>query len=275
MLGTALVLAVAGCASVGAPQQPSDPSPLPIDGLPLYLAPDQAATAIQRKTGAAGAFVQCRTEVTGDFRPGRYEGGETGRTPRKGLQRGLDEGALDGPQRGYVEERREDGRSLFTVRNEGVIKMAVILVKGPALGAPAGWHPESWARCDLSEFPVELAEADGLQLWIGRDGRPAPIDDIQSSIGPEHCDWQAMTFLRLGDGERTYVRNPDQAYLGDYFAEDWDPRATLPKGAYDTGYSRGQNHLWLSSDRRRAYVGEVGGTHVEMWPRTTQLLGCI
>lgn len=173
-----------------------------------------------------------------------------------------------------MQERREKDRVLFTIQVDGEIKMAVIMHNGPALGAPAGWHPESWAHCDVSEFPREIAEQHGRQIWTDRAGRAVPTYELSSAAGPQHCNWQHMTFLHVRGEQNAYLRNPDPDLLDEYFAEDWDPHASLPSDAYDTGFSRGTQHLWLSADRHRAYVGEVGAERVEMWPRTAQLLGC-
>lgn len=101
------------------------------------------------------------------------------------------------------------------------------------------------------------------------DGDRVPTQEVVSYSGPEHCDWQSMTFLETGG--HTYVRasTPD---LRDFFAEPYDPARPLPADAVDTGFERDGRHLWLSPDRLRAYVGDR--TSVELWPATTQHLGC-
>ena len=78
-----------------------------------------------------------------------------------------------------------------------------------------------------------------------------------------------MTFLDLGTA--TYVREPHPD-LADHFAERYRAHATLPADAVDTGYQRDGDHLWLSPDEKRAFVGTR--SDVEVWPRTTRPLGC-
>lgn len=271
----AVLTGAAGCAeqqNVSRPAEPAD-ARTPYAG-PLYIGPDEARTSTEREAGAAGRIVQCTTRVVGDFRPGRYEGGETGRTPESGLETGLDEGFIVGPQQGYLLERREDDRVLFTYRTNGVVTMAVVLLNGPALGAPAGWHLESYARCNPSEFPDEDLWGDGWEIWTTADGR-RPTYEIQSFRGAEHCNWTAMTFLTLGENEeQAYVRQARAEYVGDYFAEPYRKAVELPGDAVDTGYRREGRHLWLSPNRLRAYVGKPGSGSVELWPRTTQPLWC-
>jgi hypothetical protein len=55
-------------------------------------------------------------------------------------------------------------------------------------------------------------------------------------------------------------------------AVEYDAPAELPEVAVDTGYERDGDHLWLSPDQRRAYVGTAAD--VEVWPRTVEPLGC-
>lgn len=258
---------------VARPAEPSEAG-TPYAG-PLYVGLDDARNATDRETGAAGQIVQCTTRVTGDFRPGRYEGGETGPTPKVGLQTAFDEGYIEGPQQGYLLERQEGDRVLFTYRIDGVVKVATVLLNGPAQGAPAGWHLESWARCDPSEFRDEELWADGWEIWTDTEGRRVPTYEVFSARGPEHCDWTAMTFLRLGDNEeQAYVRRAWAEYVGDHFAEPYRAAVELPGDAIDTGYRREGRHLWLSPDRKRAYVGAPGAGSVELWPRMTQPLQC-
>lgn len=269
------LLCLAGCsadADVARPAKPRD-LPTPYAG-PLFIGPAEARNDTERQTGAAGRVVECTTQVSGDFRPGRYEGGETGGTPESGLETGLDEGAFDGPQQGYLLERQEGDRALFIYRVDGVAKMAIVLLDGPALGAPAGWHPESWAHCNPSELPDKALRTGGLEIWTDAEGRRVATDQIQSGRGAEHCGWTAMTFLTLNDDqEHQYVRRAKREYVGDYFDERYRAAVPLPKDAIDTGYRRDGRHLWLSADRTRAYVGKPGAA-VELWPRTTQLLAC-
>ena len=72
-----------------------------------------------------------------------------------------------------------------------------------------------------------------------------------------------MTFLELG--QAVFVRNP-QPELAEFFAEQYDEHAQLPADAANTGYERDGEHLCLSSDKQRAFVGTVD--YVEILPRT-------
>lgn len=59
--------------------------------------------------------------------------------------------------------------------------MAVVLLDARRWGGPAGWHPESWAHCDPSEFPDAALRAGGPEIWTDDQGRRAPSYDIRSS----------------------------------------------------------------------------------------------
>lgn len=160
----------------------------------------------------------------------------------------------------------------------GEPKQAVVMRNGPATAGAggSGWYVESWARCDLSEFPDAVAEANfGQQIWTDEAGERAPTGQITSYPGVEHCQWQNMTFLDLkepGPYEALYVRRPDPD-LREFFAEPFDPALPLPADALDTGYERAGEHLWLSPDEHRAYVGT--SERVELWPLAIKPLGCL
>jgi hypothetical protein len=174
-------------------------------------------------------------------------------------------------QDGFQVAKKEEGRVLYVVEVGGVVKQAVIVHDGPATEGAGGdgWYVESWAHCDYSELPRTFTDSIGLQVWVDRAGRPAPTTTIASWTGPEHCDWQSMTFLDLG--KATYVRDP-LPELADYFTDRYRPHSALPADALDSGFQHDRDHLWLSPDKRRAFVG--ARDDVEVWPRATQPLGC-
>ncbi len=225
--------------------------------------------------GAAGAVVQCSTRVRGGIAGhSPYAEGATADTLEGAWQNARTEGIFDGASTGYDIAAEDDTRVLYAYSVGGEPRQAVVMRNGPATegaGGP-GWYVESWARCDLSEFPDSVAAANfGQLIWTNAAGERVPTGRIVSAPGPAHCDWQAMTFLQLGD-EAVYVRQPDPD-LHRHFAEPFDPRLPLPDGAVDTGYQRAGDRLWLSTDRQRAYVGNRQS--VELWPRTIEQLACL
>lgn len=158
---------------------------------------------------------------------------------------------------------------LLTYSVERAPLAALIFRDGPATEGAGGegWCLESWARCDFSEFPAEVAESYfGYQLWTGADGLPALTTEIVSFPGSEHCDWQSMTFLSLGEGkdETLFLRRPDEE-LRPFVATEFVDDMRLPDDAIATAYSRDGNRLWLSPAGDRVYVGRPG--EVEAWPR--------
>lgn len=227
------------------------------------------AEAKHPRAGAAGEVVDCRTWGSGgSVGEAVYSGGETVDNPVEALKVAGNEGGFGGVHEGLVVAKEEADRVLFVLEVGGAVKQAVIVRDGPASDG-AGWYVESWAHCDYSELPRSFTDSIGLQIWTDAQGRAAPTNVIESSTGPQHCDWQSMTFLRLGRVE--YVRDPHEE-LADYFADPYEKHATLPDDAVDTGFERGGDHLWLSHDKQRAFVGSQDD--VEAWPRALQRLGC-
>lgn len=274
LLPFAVAFAVAGCgeADVTNTQDADEPDGQPVDQRydgPLYVSHDEAEHS---RAGAAGEVVDCDTWGTGGFSDvDVYQEGATADGSGQALEVARSEGIFSGVDEGLRVAKEEENRVLYVFEVEGVVKQAVITRNGPATegAGGAGWYVESWARCDYSEFPRSFTESLGLQIWTDADGRPVPTTVIQSRTGPEHCDWQSMTFLHLNDA--VYVRKP-LASLDDFFAEPYQEHAELPADAVDTGYERDGEHLWLSPDEQRAYVGTE--SDVETWPRTVRRLGC-
>ena len=233
--------------------------------------------------GAAGDAIQCSTPVRGGIAGhSPYAEGATAQTLDGAWETARSEAAFDGATStsGYEIAAEDEDRVLYAFEVGGEPKQAVIIRNGPATdgaGGP-GWYVESWARCDLSEFPDAVAEANfGLQIWTDDTGERVSTGQIESYPGPEHCDWQNMTFLYLnedGPDQAFYVRRPDsEPYLREHFAEPFDSTLPLPADAVDTGYECAGEHLWLSPDEQRAYVGT--SEQVELWPRTIKPLRCL
>ena len=267
-----LVILVAGCGQATSRGRPAagDPAGATYAG-PLVIPRDQAE---HPEAGAAGDVVACRTWGRGGVQDAEvYAEGATARTPEKALEVARSERIVDGVFDWLRVAGRTDDRLLYVLEVGGEPKQAVVLRDGPATegaGGP-GWYVESWARCDAAEMPRSYTDGIGLLVWEdAATGVRVPTTEVEAWRGPEHCDWQSMTFLHL-EGE-IYVRNPHPDLVADFFAEDWRPHTRLPEDAVDTGYQREGEHLWLSADRRRAFVGSEDD--VELWPRTTESLGC-
>jgi hypothetical protein len=130
------------------------------------------------------------------------------------------------------------------------------------------------------------AAFDNPPQWPGytwtRNGHQASHEEIASSAGPSHCDWQTATFLNLGwplgsrsissrDSKR-FVRDPNGVVSRTY-QQQWLEHATLPKDAYSTGYLFDAIALYLSdSDPDGAYLVAPQGT--ERWPLASDFKAC-
>ncbi len=236
---------------------------------PLYVTRDEAA---HPGAGAAGDVVDCDTWGSGGFSDAAVYGeGATATGPEQALKVARSEWAFGGVQEGLRVAKQEGARVLYVLEVDGLVKQAVIVRDGPAtVGAGgAGWYVESWAHCDYAELPRSFTDSLGLEIWTDASGESVPTTTIESWSGSEHCDWQSMTFLYLG--KAVYVRDP-QPDLADFFAEQFDEHTALPMSAVNTGFEREGEHLWLSPDEQRAFVGTE--EDVEVWPRARRPLGC-
>lgn len=262
------IVALAGSACGDAEVASTQPADEPYEGT-LHISRHEAE---HPGAGAAGEVVDCTAWGNGGFSDADvYREGATADSPEQALEVARSERIFGGVQEGLRVAKREESRVLYVLEVDGAIKQAVIVRDGPATegaGGP-GWYVESWARCDYAEFPRSFTESLGLQIWTDSAGRPVPTTTIESRKGPEHCDWQSMTFLHLD--EATYVRNPDPG-LDEYFAEPYQEHSDLPPDAINTGFEHDGEHLWLSADEQRAFVGTEDD--VEVWPRTIERLAC-
>ncbi|WP_370617847.1 hypothetical protein [Mumia sp. Pv 4-285] len=224
--------------------------------------------AAEGRQGAAHRVVECDDAPTGGNNyPGEYDNGALSDEPEAALRTAFDEAQITGVHDGYVLVREDDDRALFTFTDAGRVRQALIVHDGEAFGKE-GWYVESWARCDYAELPAAVAERAGVEIWFDADG-PVSTRRVHSADGPEHCGWQHLTFLSLG--ETTYVRDADTEYA-EWTDAPYDSEADLPPHAVDTGFHRDGDHLWRSPDGTRAYVGNR--EKVAVWPRTKDGFTC-
>lgn len=125
--------------------------------------------------------------------------------------------------------------------------------------------------------------AADYQSWTDEDGCLLRIDVVAEWPGPEHCDWQRARVLIVGDPLGTpytnagngieYVRDPEGVFGEPALTAGFDPDASLPSAAADSGYRRGKLELWhVPGDRSAIWLRSPNG--VEQWP-AGEPPGCI
>jgi len=137
-------------------------------------------------------------------------------------------------------------------------------------------------ECDAVEgSPLDVAhEPDWRPYaaylpWTDRDGCLLRIDVLAERPGPEHCEWQDARSLIVGQplGARyttsaddvESVRDPTGVYERPEITAGFDPDATLPADAVDTGYRRADLALWHIPGNQSA-IWLVSPAGVERWP---------
>lgn len=232
---------------------------------------EDSPRATRAESGAAGLALECDGDVFAGGFGGNWSAGDGGSTPAEGLEAYFEIEQPDVPRSGYRVEREEKGRVLFSYDVDGRTKAAVVVAKDQP--DRPGWGPETTASCDPAEFPASFTDDLGWEIWTDGHGRRLPVTTVHGSEGSEHCGWQSARFLALGEGKKgaLYARDP-QGVLSGLLTAPYDGDATLPEGARDTGYRHGERQLWLTADRKKAYVRTPDG--VEAWPAVKEGAGC-
>ena len=279
-----LVLTVAGCGSdpvvvTGGPEANAYAGP-------MHLKLDYSDEAtVAAASGAAGKALEC----TGD----PYLGG--GADYESGLAT-VQDSAKDAlgnlfdkdfgwvvPTTGYRVERSDDDRVLFSYDVDGLTKAAFIAADGiEDWKHHSGWGIEAWAQCDPAEFPASVADDFWMDVWTDASGARVPVTTVESFPGAEHCDWQDITFLRLGEDPRGLARDRVEEYvrdttgeLGRFLNGAFSDHARVPGDAQDTGWRHDGRELWLVPVKSAAYlVSLADDTDVERWPASTEPIGC-
>jgi hypothetical protein len=281
-LATLAVLVGCGEETVASPGEP-EPAPVanPYDG-PMHLEPDYSDNAsVVDRSGAAGRALECEGEPYngggGDYVDGGLESVQG--SPQEALVNWLEEaswGAL--PESPYRVERDDGDRVLLSYDVGDKTKIAFIAASGTLdYNDDTGWGIESWAQCDPAELPEDVAEALGYEVWEDASGARIPVAEVRSSPGPEHCDWQDITFLNLGADDRNveqYVRDTDGEFA-DWTTTRYDGAAVLPEDATDTGFHREGRGLWLGTRPDAAYLVSLDDpADVERWPAAREQIAC-
>ena len=109
-------------------------------------------------------------------------------------------------------------------------------------------------------MPAWAALAD-YRRWTDEQGCPVRVDVVADLFGPEHCGWQTVEFITIGEPFGTTIGVDTRLDTSRRFA--WDPDGVLPSvpqpartverstieavlDVIDTGYRRRGDELWLS-----------------------------
>jgi len=186
---------------------------------------------------------------------------------RKAVDSYLDEEGFGLPDITYDETARHGGTALFTWTEGGAVLGAFVVGDGmDDVEGHHGWGVTSYAVCDPAQWPPAKVDEVGLQIWSDADGDPVPTLLIHAEAGPEHCDWQEMTFLYLGKGGRGsefYGTPPGE--LQKHLTTTYASHTELPPAALDTGYQREGRELWVAADGSAAYLARSDGD-AQRWP---------
>lgn len=232
---------------------------------------------VMRRAGAAALALEC-DGAPDNGGAGDYDSGlsSTQNSAEEAVANWFAEDSAGGlPKEGYRLEREVDDRVLFSYNVEGRTKVAFIVANDVRdYNDDVGWGVESWATCNAAELPAKFTDAEGIQVWLDRDGRRVSTAIVSSYQGAEHCDWQDISFLTLGsDPKHQYVRDVDGEF-GDLLDGTYDAHASLPADAIDSGFTRDGRVLWLVKGKAAYLVSATDASDVERWPVARERILC-
>ena len=231
--------------------------------------------------GAAVGALECEGKTPYRRGEGVYDDGlaSVQESPKAALDDYMSESGLSfsEPSDGYVVERDQDGRVLFSYDVDGRTKVAIFAADDVRdWNRDEGWGVRAWAQCDPSELPPDVTDDLNIGVWQDESGRRVPISRIQSFKGAEHCSWTDITFLLVGREATAdwYVRDAGRDFP-ELLRTTFDNEARLHEGATDTGLRRDGRQLWVGPDKEAAYLVSVNDSEdVERWPAAKQPIRC-
>ncbi|MFJ8106129.1 hypothetical protein [Streptomyces sp. NPDC096132] len=273
----AVLMAVVGCGAEDDEDLIIDygPAVSPYSGplhIPVQEVDESTPEAMLLSSGAAGRALECDGEIAWGGGPDGWSESDGGDSPEDGLRLYFDMFEPTGPRSGFRVEREEADRVLYSYDVDGRTKVAVVVAKDQK--DRPGWGPETNASCDPAELPASVTDSGDQEIWTDGNGRRVPTTTLSSYAGAEHCDWQKVHFLGMGRAEdhRQYVRDPGGALPAELLTAPYDGDVPMPANAHDTGYRYQDWRLWLTEDRRTAYVRTSDG--VEAWPLAKEMVAC-
>jgi hypothetical protein len=279
LVSVASMLVVVGLAACGSEGSDADDartaeaetgSALPVADLSATPIADDLDPA--RRAGAAANLVDCEHDLWQGGWSMDYGPLGSGPTPDDAIAELAESHRAPSPSDGMVAVAQDQGRIAYTYEVNGRSRFAAVVAdrEEVPLDATDRWAVEVFASCDPAEFDPSADARSGYRIWVDADGARVPTSVLSETTGPEHCEWESVTFLTVDGAD--FVSDPRSVLTDAYVTAPLDEDAELPADAVDTGYHRESKHLWLAADGRFAFV--VDGDSVQAWPATTQQVAC-
>lgn len=234
-VGCAALLAtlLVGCSGEADEADEGEAMPASLPQVDLSMSPVANDPDPSIRAGAAATFIECEHGVwqggwTSDFGPLG-----SGADPDEALEDMIHSGTLGMPDENFMAVGQDDGRVLYVYEVDGSPKAALVIADSASvqLDTEDRWAIETFASCDPAEFDPSTDDEIPRQVWQDADGNRVPTSVNTSARGPEHCEWETVTFLTL-DGQG-YISDPDDVLDGRGFVAPFDADAALPPDAVE------------------------------------------
>jgi hypothetical protein len=145
--------------------------------------------------------------------------------------------------------------------------------------------PVAKEGCDSAESDLDTEPnyaANYLHRWETAEGCPVRLDIVMTRRGKDACGGEKVADILMGtplgrphddSPARIYVKDPTNVFNDHETASAYDPDATLPEDASDSGYRQDGTEMWtVPEDDRFIYL--VHEDNIEQWPLDPSPPGC-
>lgn len=159
----------------------------------------------------------------------------------------------------------------MSTSSAGAVK-AVLLMEGTSTqGGRGSWDVTAYRACAPAEFDELRGRTTNDAPWTNASGGRSIV---HANLGPGHCGWESMVWLRLGNQitDPLYLRDP-LGLFRDVAVGPYEINTVLPPDARPTGDRSIRWELFITDDPDAVWIRTDAG--VERWPRSRDAgIGC-
>jgi hypothetical protein len=156
---------------------------------------------------------------------------------------------------------------------------------GDSAAAPPTPHVAAGEACNDAQYDLSKEPnypVNYIHRWTTEAGCDVRLDVLMTRQGEDACGGAEVADILMGtplgrppdsSPARIYVKDPTNVFNDEETSEAFDPDASVPTDAVDSGYRQDGAELWTVPEDD-AFVYLVSEDHVERWPQDQSPPGC-